>query len=69
MAEYQKVEYRIGKDGNITEKVLNAAGSSCIETTKNVEKSLGEIESQKLLPEYCQEDESISSQNQSLQQW
>jgi hypothetical protein len=70
MAEYQKVEYRISQDGKIIERVLNAIGSSCIETTKKVEKNLGEIESQELLPEYYQEDESIStSDNQSLQQW
>ena len=69
MTEYQKIEYRIGKDGKIVEKVLNATGSSCIETTKEVEKSLGKIESQEFLPEYYQEDESISiSDIQSLQQ-
>ncbi|MBD2693620.1 DUF2997 domain-containing protein [Anabaena catenula] len=69
MAEYQKVEYRIGKDGKIVEKVLNATGSSCVETTKGLEKSLGEIESQKLLSEYYQDDELITtSENQSLQQ-
>ena len=33
MAEYQKIEYRIGKDGTIVETVLNATGSSCTETT------------------------------------
>ncbi|MBD2570475.1 DUF2997 domain-containing protein [Anabaena lutea] len=69
MAEYQKIEYRIGKDGKIVERVLNATGSSCVETTKGLEKSLGEIESQKLLSEYYQDDELITtSENQSLQQ-
>jgi len=69
MAEYQKVEYRIGKDGKIVERVLNATGSSCVETTKGLEKSLGEIESQELLPEYYQDDELMTiSENQSLQQ-
>ncbi|MDP5018639.1 MAG: DUF2997 domain-containing protein [Dolichospermum sp.] len=69
MAEYQKVEYRIGTDGKIVERVLNVTGSSCVESTKGVEQSLGEIESQELLPEYYQDDELItSSENQSLQQ-
>jgi hypothetical protein len=69
MAEYQKIEYRIGKDGKIVERVLNATGYSCVETTKGVEKSLGEIESQELLPEYYQDYELITtSENQSLQQ-
>jgi len=68
MAEYQKIEYRIGKDGKIVEKVLNVTGSSCVETTKGIEKSLGKIESQELLPEYYQDDELIpSSETQSLQ--
>lgn len=40
MAEYQKVEYRIGKDGKITESVINASGSSCTTTTVGVEKAL-----------------------------
>jgi hypothetical protein len=51
------------------ERVLNVTGSSCVETTKGLEKSLGEIESQELLPEYYQDDELITtSENQSLQQ-
>jgi hypothetical protein len=69
MAEYQKIEYRIGKDGKIVERVLNVTGSSCVETTKGLEKSLGDIESQELLPEYYQDDELMTiSENQSLQQ-
>ncbi|GCL41388.1 DUF2997 domain-containing protein [Anabaena sp. FACHB-1250] len=69
MAEYQKIEYRIGKDGKVVERVLNVTGSSCVETTKGLEKSLGEIESQELLPEYYQDDELMTiSENQSLQQ-
>ena len=69
MAEYQRIEYRIGKDGKIVERVLNATGSSCVETTKGLEQSLGEIESQELLPEYFQDDELMTiSENQTLQQ-
>lgn len=69
MAEYQKVEYRIGKDGKITEKVINASGSSCIEATSGMEKALGEVESQKLLPEYYEGDESqTETQSQSVKQ-
>lgn len=69
MAEYQKIEYRIGKDGKVVERVLNVTGSSCVETTKGLEKSLGDIESQELLPEYYQDDELMTiSENQSLQQ-
>ena len=69
MAEYQKIEYRINKDGKITEKVVNVSGSSCIETTSGMEKALGEVESQELLPEYYEGDENLTEiQNQSLKQ-
>jgi hypothetical protein len=50
MAEYQKIEYRIGKDGKILETVLNAAGSSCTETTAAIEQALGQVECRELLP-------------------
>lgn len=69
MAEYQKIEYRIGKDGKITEKVVNASGYSCIEATSDMEKALGEVESFELLPEYYEGDENLTDiQNQSLKQ-
>lgn len=56
MAEYQKIEYRIGKDGKIIETVLNATGTSCTSTTSEFEQALGQVESQELLPEYYEED-------------
>ncbi|WP_414530210.1 DUF2997 domain-containing protein [Nodularia chucula] len=38
--------------------------------TKGLEKSLGEIESQELLPEYYEGDELVTiSENQSWHQW
>ncbi|HEY9691645.1 MAG TPA: DUF2997 domain-containing protein [Oculatellaceae cyanobacterium] len=69
MAEYQKVEYRIGKDGKITEKVINATGSTCTQTTETIEKALGEVSSQELLPEYYEDSENLTtSETQSLNQ-
>ena len=69
MAEYRQIEYRIGKDGKITETVLNAIGSSCTETTAGVEKALGKVESQELLPEYYQGEEILTAeQTQTLKQ-
>ncbi|PSB31404.1 hypothetical protein C7B69_07765 [filamentous cyanobacterium Phorm 46] len=69
MAEYRQVEYRIGKDGKITETVLNATGSSCTEITAGVEKALGKVESQELLPEYYQGEEILTTeQTQTLKQ-
>ncbi|MDB9491108.1 DUF2997 domain-containing protein [Dolichospermum circinale CS-534/05] len=55
--------------GKVVERVLNVTGSSCVETTKSLEKSLGEIESQELLPEYYEGEENINiAENQSLKQ-
>jgi Protein of unknown function (DUF2997) len=52
VAEYQKVEYQIAKDGKVTETVINGSGESCTLATEDLEKSLGRVESRKLLPEY-----------------
>ena len=69
MAEYQKIEDRIGKDGKIQEQVLNASGSSCTSTTVGLEQALGEVESQEFLPEYYEGEENITvEENQSLTQ-
>ena len=61
MAEYQKIEYRIGKDGKVTETVVNASGESCTETTAPLEDALGKVESQELLPEYYEGEENITN--------
>lgn len=61
MAEYQKIEYRIGKDGKVTEKVLNASGESCTETTASLESALGQVKSQEFLPEYHEGEENLDN--------
>ncbi|NEP56182.1 MAG: DUF2997 domain-containing protein [Symploca sp. SIO2G7] len=61
MAEYQKIEYRIGKDGKITETVINGSGDGCINTTSEIEKALGEIDERELLPEYYEGTESLTT--------
>jgi Protein of unknown function (DUF2997) len=69
MAQYQKVEYRIGKDGKIVETVLNGTGSSCTSNTAGIEQALGEVASQELLPEYYQDEENLTidqTQSQSM---
>jgi len=69
MAEYRQIEYRIGKDGKVTETVLNSTGASCTETTAGIENALGDVESQNLLPEYYQGEENVTiEESQSLTQ-
>ncbi|MEG4286267.1 DUF2997 domain-containing protein [Microcoleus sp. A006_D1] len=48
--QYYKIEITINKDGTITEKVL-ASGTDCTAITAELEKALGEVQSQELLPE------------------
>ncbi|XGW00089.1 MAG: DUF2997 domain-containing protein [Leptolyngbya sp. BL-A-14] len=62
MAEYQKIEYRIGKDGKVVETVLNATGISCTEATAAIEQALGAIESRSLLPEYSESEENLTAE-------
>ncbi|MEE3715473.1 DUF2997 domain-containing protein [Tumidithrix elongata RA019] len=55
MSEYQKIEYLIGKDGKITEKVIGGSGQACVSATSGVEAALGEVENRELLPEYYED--------------
>ncbi len=52
MGVYQRIEYRIGKDGKITQIVLDGQGQQCLELTAPLEASLGKVETRELLPEY-----------------
>jgi hypothetical protein len=54
MAEYQRIEYRIGNDGKVTETVIGAAGTGCIEVTAAIEAGLGSVDARELLPEYAE---------------
>ncbi|WP_199248148.1 DUF2997 domain-containing protein [[Phormidium] sp. ETS-05] len=64
MAEYQKIEYLISKDGKITERVIGATGASCIDTTAGMEKAIGSVVQRSLLPEYYSEEECLENQQQ-----
>ncbi|MEM9218290.1 MAG: DUF2997 domain-containing protein [Cyanobacteria bacterium P01_F01_bin.150] len=70
MATYQKIEYRIGPDGKVTEKVLNGDGKSCLLGTESLEAALGEVEERELLPEYEDDNHNVLNlgQTQSLNQ-
>jgi len=70
MAEYLNIEYRIGKDGKITERVLGATGATCQETTAEIEEALGEVTKQEFLPEYYQDQEiSLETETQKTSQF
>jgi Protein of unknown function (DUF2997) len=67
MAEYQKIEYRIGTDGKVSETVLNGKGEACTLATQDMEKSLGKVEARELLPEYHDDGDNflVNEQSQS----
>ncbi len=70
MAEYQKIEYRIGKDGKIIETVLNASGTGCTDATAAIEQALGTVESRTLKPEYYAGEDILTVEpTESLQQY
>jgi hypothetical protein len=68
MAEYQRIEYRIGKDGRVIETVIDGVGSGCVPTTAEIETALGTIESRQLLPEYDQDTDVTTETIQTVNQ-
>ncbi len=59
MTHYQRIEYRIGKDGQILETVLNGVGTDCTTTTQAIEPALGSVAQRQWLPEYYDEGAAI----------
>jgi len=68
MAEYQRIEYRIGKDGRITETVIDGVGAGCVAATATIETALGTVESRELLPEYEQDTDVTTETTQTINQ-
>ena len=52
MSHYQRIEYRISKDGTIVETVIDGQGNHCTEATAGIEAKLGQVKQRQLLPEY-----------------
>jgi hypothetical protein len=52
MSQYQRVEYLIGKDGKVVERVIDISGSECVAITAEIESNLGKVETRELLPNY-----------------
>ena len=68
MAEYQKIEYRIGKDGKVIETVIDGSGETCTLATQDLEASLGKVESRELLLEYYDGADNYLTSEQSQHQ-
>lgn len=61
MADYQRIEYCIGKDGIISETVIDGRGASCMEATHDLEAALGTVAKREFKPEYYDDDEAIAT--------
>ncbi len=62
MAHYQRIEYRIGKDGKVVETVIDGSGAACIQATAALEAALGDVEKRELLPQYDEGEEGFTSE-------
>ncbi|HAN45221.1 MAG TPA: hypothetical protein DCQ32_01555 [Cyanobacteria bacterium UBA8156] len=60
MAEYQRIEYTIDRNGKITERVLGGQGTNCLATTAAIEADLGTVTHRELLPEYYENSELLT---------
>ena len=58
----ERIIFRIDQDGNVTEEVQGVTDGTCIGITKEIEETLGIVNSRELKPEYYQK------QNVSLHQ-
>ena len=58
----QRIIFRITQDGTVTEEVQGVTDGTCIGITKEIEETLGIVNSRELKPEYYQK------QNVSLHQ-
>ena len=58
----QRIIFRIDQDGNVTEEVQGVTNDTCIDITKEIEDTLGNVKSRELKSEYYQK------QNVSLHQ-
>ena len=58
----ERIIFRINQDGNVTEEVQGVTDGTCTNITKEIEETLGIVNSRELKPEYYQK------QNVTLQQ-
>jgi hypothetical protein len=57
-----ELEIKIDSDGNVTIKVVDGDGETCVQLTKELEEALGLVEDRSLQPEFYEETESVEGQ-------
>lgn len=57
-----ELEIKIDNDGNVTIKVVDGDGETCVKLTKELEEALGLVDNRALQPEFYDETESVDEQ-------
>lgn len=60
----QRIIFRINQDGNVSEEVQGVTDGTCIGITKDIEETLGIVNTRELKPEYYQKQNVTLNQHQ-----
>ena len=53
--EKQTIKFSISQDGSVTEEVIGATGTQCLDLTEKIEEQLGTVTWRKETPDYYQQ--------------
>ena len=60
----QRIIFRINQDGNVSEEVQGVTDGTCMGITKDIEETLGIVNTRELKPEYYQKQNVTLHQHQ-----
>ena len=60
----ERIIFRINQDGNVSEEVQGVTDGTCIGITKDIEETLGIVNTRELKPEYYQKQNVTLNQHQ-----
>ena len=60
----ERIIFRIDQDGNVTEEVQGVTDGTCIDITKEIEDTLGNINTRKFNPQFYQKQNVALHQHQ-----
>jgi len=60
----QRIIFRINQDGNVSEEVQGVTDGTCMGITKDIEETLGIVNTRELKPEYYQKQNVTLNQHQ-----
>ena len=60
----QRIIFRINQDGNVSDEVQGVTDGTCMGITKDIEETLGIVNTRELKPEYYQKQDVTLNQHQ-----